>query len=126
MNAGRFLFVSWGSDGVGYQRKMIFPLNTYKIISEIGGYAGNASVTEMEILHALIDPFHKNQPRDEDKKEEYYEPVKHAFFYLRDDSYLKSLPSSPDLLRKTYTNESEENLVRTGERRKGVERLAGK
>jgi len=85
--------------------------DTYKDFSGIDGYAGNASVTEMEILHALIDPLHKNRPRDEKKKDEFYEPVKHAFFYLRDDSYLNSLPLTPELLRKTYTNESEEDLA---------------
>lgn len=84
--------------------------DTYKDFSGIDGYAGNSSVTEMEILHALIDPFHKNRKRDTVNKDEYFEPVKHAFFYLRDDSYLKSLPSTPVFLREVYTNESEENL----------------
>ena len=65
---------------------------------------GNASVTEMEIMHALINPFHRSRV-NKDIESEYFQPVKHAFFYLRNPSYLSELPKDfPDLLN-IYTNE---------------------
>ena len=82
--------------------------DTFKDFPEIKNYADNASVTEMEILHALIDPLHKTRSCLQEESGEYYDPVKHAFFYLRDPSYLDFLPSTPDLLRKAYTNELDE------------------
>ena len=66
---------------------------------------GAASVTEMEVLHALINPFHRSLPRNAAKTAEYYERAKYAFFYLRDPSYLDRLPSDPPMVRETYTNE---------------------
>lgn len=48
--------------------------------SELAQYLGNTSVTELEILHALMHPM------AEDKK-----AVRHARFYFRDDSYLKQI-----------------------------------
>jgi WD40 repeat protein len=63
---------------------------TYKDLKK---HLGNASVTELEILHATINPLN-----DKDR-------AKYSFFYLRDDSYLKDLPDNPPLIRKTYTNE---------------------
>ena len=71
-------------------------------------YAGKVSVTEMEILHALVDPLHRGRVRDPKKPGEFYEPSKHAFFFLREDSYLDQLPSNPPQLRQTYTNEGVE------------------
>ena len=65
---------------------------------------GNSSVTEMEILHALIHPFHGSRLHKE-QKPEYYEPVKYAFFYLRDPSYLEELPNDFPDTKKIYTNE---------------------
>jgi WD40 repeat protein len=63
---------------------------TYK---DLKGLLGNASVTELEILHAAVNPLNNK------------ERSKYSFFYLRDDSYLKDLPDNPPLIRKTYTNE---------------------
>lgn len=71
-------------------------------------YTGKASVTEMEILHALVNPLHRGQVRDPKKPGEFYEPNKYAFFYLREDSYLDQLPHDPPQLRQTYTNEGVE------------------
>jgi WD40 repeat protein len=71
-------------------------------------YAGKASVTEMEILHALVNPLHRSRVRDPKRPGEYYEPSKYAFFYLREDSYLAQLPTHPPQLRQTYTNEGVE------------------
>ena len=84
--------------------------NTFRSFPELRTGVGEASITEMEILHALIFPLHGHAPRDPDKPLEYYEHVEHAFFYLRDPSYLKSLPLSPPLIRQTYTNALIENL----------------
>jgi WD40 repeat protein len=72
---------------------------------ELAFHIGKASVTELEILHALIRPLHGHTPRDPAKSAEYYEHAKHAYFYLRDPSYLDQLPADPPLLRRTYTNE---------------------
>ena len=58
----------------------------------------------MEILHALVNPFHKHR-NEHEQPPEYYEPVKYALFYLRDSSYLEQLPGDFPPLRKVYTNE---------------------
>lgn len=75
-------------------------------------YLGNASVTEMEILHALVNPLHRGKVRDPKRPSEFYEPARHAFFYLRDDSYLNQLPADPPQLCQTYTNEGVETEER--------------
>ncbi|HEX2979159.1 MAG TPA: DUF4062 domain-containing protein [Anaerolineaceae bacterium] len=72
-------------------------------------YVGDASVTEMEILHALVNPLHRGKIRDPKRLSEYYEPSKYAFFYLRDDAYLNQIPPNPPELRQTYTNEGLDN-----------------
>jgi hypothetical protein len=78
---------------------------TFDAFPDLRRVVGAASVTELEILHALINPFHQGLSRDASKPIEYYERAKHAFFYLRDPSYLGQLPSDPPMLRETYTNE---------------------
>lgn len=67
---------------------------------DLGEHLGTASVTEMEILHALIHPFRQGEEFDR---------VKYAFFYLRDPAYLQSLPDQPTQLRQVYTNEGIES-----------------
>jgi len=57
--------------------------DTYK---DLKGFLGKASVTELEILHATVNPLNDQ------------ERAKYSFFYLRDDSYLKDLPDNPPLL----------------------------
>jgi WD40 repeat protein len=73
------------------------------------------SVTALEVMHALLRPFHRqNAP------EALRLPADHAFFYLRDDAYLKDLPKMPGELappgdgetepspfRRTYTDDDE-------------------
>ena len=83
--------------------------DTFKRLQE-GGYAGNASVTEIEILHALIDPLHNGLAKLADGKEKYSPAVEHAFFYLRDNDYLDSI--SDKHVKKIYTNETDENPER--------------
>jgi len=82
---------------------------TFEEFPGLRRYMGDASVTEMEILHALLDPLHGGTVPDSTMPAESYEPAKHAFFYLRDHSYLGQLPTDPPLLRQTYTNEGIEN-----------------
>jgi cell division protein FtsZ len=84
---------------------------TYDRFPELRSYTGNESITELEIRHALIKPLHRGVRYDPKKPEEKYEKVKHAFFYLRDDSYLAGMPAEPPLLRETYTNEGIEDPV---------------
>ena len=59
-------------------------------------YTGNASVTEMEILHSLVQPL---RPDKANERSQY------SFFYLRDPDYLSQMPAEPAQLRQVYTNE---------------------
>lgn len=79
---------------------------TLRVYPDLSRYAGEASVTEMEILHALVHPMHGNGQ---------YDPAEHSFFYLRDPSYLSQLPGDPPQLRWIFTNEG---IVDPVERRK--------
>lgn len=81
--------------------------DTYDHFPELRNYIEKSSITELEILHALITPLHRGIKYDEKKLDEKYEKVQHAFFYLRDGSYLDKIPAEPLLLRETYTNEGE-------------------
>jgi WD40 repeat protein len=72
-------------------------------------YAGEMSVTEMEILHALIDPLHNGVLRGTKDDSRSGKAVKHAFFYLREPSYLDNLPHSD--LQYIYTNEAEKDKL---------------
>jgi WD40 repeat protein len=62
-----------------------------------------ASVTELEILHSAISPFHSRETIERKG----YERSKYAYFYLRDDSYLKDLPEEPQYLRRVYSDTEE-------------------
>jgi WD40 repeat protein len=81
--------------------------NTYNLFPNLleKSYAGDASVTEMEILHALIDPLHNGRLRGTKDDSRSGQAVEHAFFYLRDPGYLEKTPHSD--LRLIYTNEAE-------------------
>ena len=68
-------------------------------------YSGSASVTEMEILHALIDPLHNGIRRLAEGKTQNAEAVEHAFFFLRDPGYLENIKNQA--LLNVYTNEAE-------------------
>ena len=73
-------------------------------------YSGNASVTEMEILHALIDPLHGGLMRLADGGTKEANPVDYAFFFLRDPGYLDAI-TNPDT-RKVYTNDTDADPAR--------------
>ena len=78
-------------------------------------YAGRASVTELEILHAILDPLHEGLPRDSARPIQFYEGAKCAFFYLREPGYLEHLPNDPLLLRQIYENDRSEKAERCEE-----------
>jgi len=67
--------------------------DTCTTFPDLKKYIGSASVTEMEILHAVINPMNKRERSHS------------AFFYLREPSYLEDLPNEPRFIRNTYTNE---------------------
>ncbi len=62
-----------------------------------------SSVTEMEVIHAMIDPMRRQVLSDADA-------LTRAFFYLRDDSYLKDIHS--DALLNIYTNRGSKDPAR--------------
>ncbi len=68
-------------------------------------YVGRTSVTEMEILHALMDPLYHDNPLHPQRGTQREEAMEYAFFFLRDADYLDALPH-PDLCT-IYTNEAE-------------------
>lgn len=53
---------------------------TLELFPELQKYLGNSSITELEVLHALIHPLSKGTP-----------PVDHARFYFRNKDYLKQI-----------------------------------
>ena len=79
---------------------------TYDQYPELGKYAGDASVTELEILHAFVDPLHRGQVVQGNGALQAYTPTEHSFFYLRQPEYLEKLPGDLPQLRQVYTNES--------------------
>ncbi|HEY3341048.1 MAG TPA: DUF4062 domain-containing protein, partial [Anaerolineae bacterium] len=93
---------------------------TYADYPELAKYIGEASVTEMEILHALINPLHGQKQERTKAKKERYERAKYAFFFLRRPDYLQTLPEDPPQLRHVYTNDGIDNL---DERKKADEEL---
>ena len=68
---------------------------------------GHNSVTEMEILHARIDPMHNGTFFDNAGNKKDGSSVEHAFFFLRDPEYLQDLTHA-DLV-DVYTNKSDKN-----------------
>ncbi|MDR0310902.1 MAG: DUF4062 domain-containing protein, partial [Acidobacteriota bacterium] len=84
---------------IGEETYGLFP----KLLED--GYVGKASVTEMEIIHALVDPLHNGILRGTKDDSRSGEAVRHAFFFLRDNGYIESV-RHPDL-RAIYTNEAE-------------------
>ena len=73
---------------------------TLQAYPDLKAYLGEASITEMEILHALISPLH--QRISGTAKE--YEPAEHSFFYLREPDFLEQLPKYTPEFFKIFTN----------------------
>jgi len=67
--------------------------NQYPLLKD---YAGSASITELEILHAAVSPLIVTGNSIQSKTR--------AFFYLRQPDYLASLPESSTRLWQVYTN----------------------
>jgi hypothetical protein len=63
------------------------------------------SLTEMEIRHAAFEPL-----RDTDRNSKPMLPVTHAFFYLRDGSYLEALRQHSPLVESIYTDANADRL----------------
>ena len=56
-----------------------------------------ASVTELEVLHSCLEPMSS------------HERAEHAFFYLRQPTYVDKLPDKPAQLARTYTDQVEKD-----------------
>lgn len=94
---------------------------TFASFPDLKPIMGTASITEIEILHALTSPFHQSRKREPTRAAEYYEPTKYAFLYLRDSSYLDQLPNNPPTLRQIYTNEWIEDLTEREEHNQALQ-----
>ena len=86
---------------------------TFKSFPGLIRYAGRASVTELEILHAILDPLHGRLPPEAAKRIEFNEGAKCAFFYLREAGYLEHLSADPPLLRQIYVDDGSEQVERS-------------
>lgn len=75
---------------------------TFEKIPEINNYVGNYSVTEMEIIHALINPLAMRDESTNTVKKP--EKVRNAFFLFRDFSYLDTIKKENPKLLNIYTN----------------------
>ncbi|MCI0602538.1 DUF4062 domain-containing protein [bacterium] len=84
-----------GPDDISNETMERFPRLT-EILDE------GRSVTELEIMHALIRPFHSGSTSLSDC----------AFFYFRCPSYLSKLPEQPEYLIRIYTDQAEKDVVR--------------
>ena len=89
-------------------------LETKKAFERLAAYRGN-SVTEMEITHARIDPLHNGKLFDANQNPRDGSAVKYAFFFLRDDDYLKQAAYTRHEenreLGYIYTNASPDELI---------------
>lgn len=56
-----------------------------------------ASVTELEIRHAILRPFASREPGDPERLIEHH-PAEHAFFFFREPGYLEELEGAPEQL----------------------------
>ena len=86
-------------DDIGKDTYELFPNLLHK------HYVGETSVTEMEILHALVDPLHNGILRNTKDDSRSGKAVEYAFFYLREPKYLEQLPHQD--LYAIYTNDAE-------------------
>jgi WD40 repeat protein len=78
---------------------------TFELYPELAKYAGDASVTEIEILHALVNPLHHGKVTRLSGGFQEYKPSEHSFFYLRRPDYLTELPTDLPRLCQVFTNE---------------------
>lgn|GEM_PF-526989 len=81
-----------------------------------------ASVTELEVLHSLVSPFHSLQTI----AEKGFHPSQYAFFYLRDDAYFSDIPVEPVYRRRIYSDSEEESEINKEELQQKREELIRK
>ncbi|MEI7845034.1 MAG: DUF4062 domain-containing protein [Chloroflexota bacterium] len=81
-----------------------YPPEIFSQYPELEKYAGTTSVTELEILHALLNPLHRGRVILAGKEIE-YKPADYSFFYLREPDYLTRLPADLPQFRQIYTND---------------------
>jgi hypothetical protein len=65
------------------------------------------SLTDLEVLHAVTKPLHPQQRDQRDRQGQRILPSEHAFFYLREPSYLDQIPEEPAFLKRIYTDDVE-------------------
>ncbi|MCI0412648.1 DUF4062 domain-containing protein [bacterium] len=87
-----------GKDGISSDTFDEFP----ELERELSSYPA-ASITELEIRHAIFRPLGWRDPKN--GRLHRYDPAQHAFFYLRDLDYLKSLANAPRQLFCFYTHD---------------------
>ncbi|HXT50777.1 MAG TPA: AAA family ATPase, partial [Thermoanaerobaculia bacterium] len=80
--------------------------DTLDTFPELAGEIGRRSVTELEILHAVVRPFRRRESSAAGALGAAPEIARHAFFYLRDPSYLAQLGRDSGGAQQIYTNES--------------------
>ena len=90
-----------GKDDIGPDTYELFPNLLQK------NYVGDTSVTEMEIIHALVDPLHNGILRGTKDDSRSGQAAEYSFFFLREPDYLDAV-THPDL-HAIYTNEAEQN-----------------
>lgn len=71
-------------------------------------YVGKVSVTEMEILHAVLEPFHE-KTSDSSRNQAARATVT---FYLRDPAALQFLPDDPPQLRRIYLGDGADRTLK--------------
>jgi hypothetical protein len=76
-------FLCFLGQGRGVPKDKEISPETFETFPDLKPFAGLNSITELEILHALISQCIKAKKRPQ-KSDEYYEKAQHAFFYLRD------------------------------------------
>ncbi len=89
-----------GKDGISPDTFQEFP----ELDQELGNYP-TASITELEIRHAIFRPLSWHDPKNPGSVPRTYDPAPHAFFYLRDPAYLHAFGSAPRQLGCIYTDE---------------------
>ena len=95
-------------------------LETYAQYPGLERYAGDTSVTELEILHALVNPLHRGKLQQAQGGAKECAPAEHSFFYLRQPQCLAALPTDLPQLRQVYTNEG---IQDSAERRSADQQL---
>jgi len=83
---------------------------TYAAYPDLEPYAGETSVTEMEVLHAFVNPLQGGG----------HARAEHSYFYLRAPEVLDALPGDVPGLHEIYTNEG---IADAGARRQADQQL---